>query len=113
MVHALSFVTPLLIDALPTIHFCLGFLLGTFTLAFLIRIILSWYPKVNAYNGFWGFASWSTEPVLVITRKIIPPIGGVDITPVIWVALTSLFRELLVGQQGLLTQVMRNSQGIV
>jgi YggT family protein len=32
----------------------------------------------------------------------VPPIGGVDIAPVIWVGLITLLRELLVGQQGLL-----------
>jgi YggT family protein len=31
----------------------------------------------------------------------------VDVAPVIWVGLTSLVRELLVGQQGLVTQLMR------
>ena len=36
--------------------------------------------------------------------------GGVDITPVIWVGLISLLRELLVGQQGVLSQILRNSQ---
>ena len=51
-----------------------------------------------------------TEPVLGVSRKLIAPIGGVDVTPVIWVGLVSLIRELLVGQQGLLTQmVMRLS----
>ena len=51
-----------------------------------------------------------TEPVLAVSRKLIAPIGGVDVTPVIWVGLVSLIRELLVGQQGLLTQmVMRLS----
>jgi YggT family protein len=30
----------------------------------------------------------------------------VDVTPVIWLGLISLVRELLVGQQGLITQVM-------
>jgi YggT family protein len=34
----------------------------------------------------------------------------VDVTPVIWVGLVSLARELLVGQQGLLTQVLRQAQ---
>ena len=43
-------------------------------------------------------------------RPIVPFIEGdgigVDVTPVIWLGLISLVRELLVGQQGLLTQVM-------
>jgi YggT family protein len=45
-----------------------------------------------------------TEPLLAPTRRLIQPIGGVDVTPVVWVGLVSLLRELLVGQQGLLTQ---------
>jgi YggT family protein len=51
-----------------------------------------------------------TEPLLAPTRRLIQPIGGVDVTPVIWVGLISLLRELLVGQQGLITQVMLRSQ---
>jgi YggT family protein len=35
----------------------------------------------------------------------------VDVTPVVWVGLLSLVRELLVGQQGLLTQWLRQSAG--
>jgi YggT family protein len=35
-------------------------------------------------------------------RKFVPPIGGVDISPIIWVGIISLLREILVGQQGLL-----------
>jgi YggT family protein len=32
----------------------------------------------------------------------VPPIGGVDITPIIWFGIISLIRELLLGQQGIL-----------
>ena len=102
--------TSILIKALPTLHLLLGYLLSTLTLAFLLRIVLTWYPKVNANKGFWLLITLPTEPVLGITRKLIAPIGGVDISPVIWVGLTSLLRELLVSQQGLLTQILMNSQ---
>jgi YggT family protein len=39
---------------------------------------------------------------MVPSRKIIPPLGGVDITPIVWVGIVSLLREILLGQQGLL-----------
>jgi YggT family protein len=42
---------------------------------------------------------------LLPTRKIIPAIGGVDITPIIWVGIFSLIREMLLGQQGILTML--------
>ena len=37
-----------------------------------------------------------------LTRKLIPPIGGVDVGPVIWIGVISFLREILVGQQGLI-----------
>ena len=83
-------------------------LLAGLTLGFLIRIVLTWYPKVDLNKGLWPLLSWPTEPFLAITRKFVAPIGGVDITPVIWVGLISLFRELLVGQQGLISQILQN-----
>ena len=107
---ALSFVTPLLIETLPIVHLCLGLTLAFLTLAFLMRIILTWYPKVNLGQGFWPILVLPTEPILIITRKVVPPIGGVDITPVIWVGLVSLFRELLVGQQGIISQILLHNQ---
>ncbi len=47
-----------------------------------------------------------TEVILSPTRRFISPIGGVDITPVIWFGLISLSRELLVGPQGILSQIL-------
>jgi len=104
--NALSFVMPIFYEAIPIIYLFLGFLLSALTLAFLLRIILSWYPNINISKGFWIIISLPTEPILSLTRKIVPPIGGVDVTPVIWVGLISLLRELIVGQQGLLTQIV-------
>ncbi len=98
------------IESLPIIQFILGVVLALFTLAFLMRIILTWYPKINLNKGFWPLIAWPTEPFLALTRKFVNPIGGVDVTPVIWVGLTSLARELLVGQQGIISQIVHRTQ---
>ena len=110
---ALSFVMPLLLQALPVLHLCLGLLLAAWTLAFLLRIVLTWYPQVHLNQWAWPVVAWPTEPVLAVSRRVIAPIGGVDVTPVIWVGLISLVRELLVGQQGLLSQILMNAQAAV
>ena len=95
---------------LPPFAMGLGLLLSAWTLLFLFRIVLTWYPQVDLSQGVWRLVAIPTEPVLSLSRRLIAPIGGVDVTPVIWVGLVSLVRELLVGQQGLLTQmVMRLS----
>ena len=108
----MSFVTPLLLQALPVLHLLLGLLLAAWTLAFLLRIVLTWYPQVDLNQGAWPLVAWPTEPVLSLSRRVIAPIGGVDVTPVIWVGLISLVRELLVGQQGLLSQILMHAQVI-
>ena len=108
----MSFVTPLLLQALPVLHLILGLLLAAWTLAFLLRIVLTWYPQVDLNQGAWPLVAWPTEPVLSVSRRVIAPIGGVDVTPVIWVGLISLVRELLVGQQGLLSQILMNAQAV-
>ncbi len=99
--------------ALPLLHLGLGLLLAAWTLLFLFRIVLTWYPQVDLSRGPMALLFLCTEPLLAPTRRLIQPIGGVDVTPVVWVGLISLVRELAVGQQGLLTQVMRHSAAAV
>ena len=92
---------------LPLLHLLLGLGLAAWTLLFLFRIVLTWYPRVDLQRGGWRLLHGPTEPLLALTRRWVAPIGGVDVTPVIWLGLVSLLRELLVGQQGLLTMAIR------
>jgi YggT family protein len=77
-------------------------LLGVMIFLFIFRIVLTWYPQLNLNRFPFNVVAWPTEPFLVPMRKLVPPLGGVDITPIIWVGIFSLLREILVGQQGLL-----------
>ena len=92
----------LLINSLQILDVSLGIFLSYLTIVFLIRLILTWYPKINLSNGLWLFISIPSSSVLNLTRKLIPPIGGVDVGPVIWIGFISFLREILVGQQGLI-----------
>ncbi|MBW4448187.1 MAG: YggT family protein [Spirirestis rafaelensis WJT71-NPBG6] len=85
----------------------LGLVLGLMILLFIFRIILTWYPQVDLNRLPFNLIAWPTEPFLVPLRKLVQPIGGVDITPIIWVGILSLLREILLGQQGLLTMMSR------
>jgi YggT family protein len=86
----------------------LGTVLGIYILLFIVRIVLTWYPQVEANKFPFNVAVVPTEPALIITRKLIPPIGGVDITPIIWVGIVALLREVLLGQQGLIVMMSRS-----
>jgi len=79
--------------------------LGVMILLFIFRIVLTWYPQVDLNRFPFNLVAWPTEPFLVPLRKLVPPIGGVDITPILWVGIFSLLREILIGQQGLLTML--------
>jgi len=85
----------------------LGLVFAFMTLLFIFRIILTWYPQIDLGKFPFNVVAVPTEPLLAPTRKIVPPIGGVDITPILWVGVFSLLREILLGQQGLLTMMTR------
>jgi YggT family protein len=85
----------------------IGIFLGLMTLLFIFRIVLTWYPQVELHRFPFSAIAIPTEPLLAPTRKLIPPLGGVDISPIIWVGIVSLLREVLLGQQGVLTMLMR------
>lgn len=85
----------------------LGILFGVMTFLFILRIVLTWYPQIEATRFPFNLVILPTEPLLLPMRKLVPPIGGVDISPIIWVGIFTLLREILLGQQGLLTMATR------
>ncbi|MDJ0574262.1 MAG: YggT family protein [Xenococcaceae cyanobacterium MO_234.B1] len=88
----------------------LGLLLGLMTILFIFRIVLTWYPQLDLNRFPFSLITIPTEPFLSPSRKIIPPLGGVDITPIIWVGICTLLREILLGQQGLITMALKAYQ---
>ena len=68
----------------------------------LLRVIISWFPETDVNEMPWVLVCAPTEGLLKITRDIVPPSFGVDISPVVWIAVASFLREILLGQQGIL-----------
>jgi YggT family protein len=90
-------------DTTLILSWTIGIILGVMTLLFILRIVLTWNPQIDVNRFPYSLVAWPTEPFLVPIRKLIPPLGGVDISPIIWVGICTLLREILLGQQGLLT----------
>ena len=59
-----------------------GQILGLYKMVLLVRIILTWIHH-NPNNSAAVFLYKITEPVLEPVRRIIPSIGGIDISPII------------------------------
>lgn len=86
----------------------ISILLGLMTILFIFRIVLTWYPQAELTKFPFSLVVYPTEPFLKPLRKIVFPIGGVDITPIILVGVCTLLREILVGQQGLITMALNH-----
>ena len=52
-----------------------------FIFTMLIRVVLSWIQP-GGYNPVIGLISQLTEPLMAPARRIIPPFGGLDISPI-------------------------------
>ena len=87
-------------------------LLTVATMLFIARIIMSWDPAIKPDAMPWSIAYLPTEPLLGPTRKVIQPVGGVDVAPVVWLAFISLLNELLLGPQGILV-LISNSESLL
>ena len=55
--------------------------INLFVYAIFIRIILSWIAQ-GAYNPATAIITTLTEPVLRPFRRLVPPLGGFDISPI-------------------------------
>jgi YggT family protein len=53
-----------------------------FTIMLFVRILASWIPEWQKYR-FVQFISFYTDPYLNFFRKIIPPLGMIDFSPII------------------------------
>lgn len=49
----------------------------------------------------------NAEPLLAATRRVVKPLNGLDVSPIVWVALLSLLSEVLTGPQGILMLLQR------
>lgn len=77
-------------------------------LFFILRIVMSWDPQYNTDKKMpWAVFYKPTEPILGPTRRLIKPIGGVDVSPIVWTFIISLLNEILLGPQGILVLIQR------
>lgn len=62
------------------------FLVIILSFAIFIRSILTWFPGARD-NALTGILAQITDPILVPLRKVVPPMGMIDITPLVAILL--------------------------
>jgi YggT family protein len=65
-----------------------------YTLAFIARAFLSWM-RISYYHLVARFLIQITEPVLAPLRRYIPPVGGLDFTPMVALLILWFVEQLL------------------
>ncbi|HSS22347.1 MAG TPA: YggT family protein [Pyrinomonadaceae bacterium] len=86
---------------IPTIGYVLYGLLGLYIMLLFVRVIFSWVT-FSYSNRFMRFVVNTTEPLLAPLRRMIPLLGGFDISPmiaffIIWIAQSAVAGTLLRG----------------
>ncbi|MBD2666319.1 hypothetical protein B6N60_01666 [Richelia sinica FACHB-800] len=61
----------------------------------IIRVLLTWFPTINWYNQPFAALSQITDPYLNLFRSIIPPLGGMDFSPVLAILALNFLGSLL------------------
>lgn len=77
---------PLLVTTLATF-------ISIYTVLIFIRILLSWFPNVNWFDPPFSILSQLTDPYLNVFRNIIPPLGGLDFSPILAILLLQLVQQ--------------------
>jgi YggT family protein len=104
---AIEYLAELDSSTAQTMIFVLKPTLTVYTLLMIVRIVMTWSPELSGDDFPWSIAFKSTESVLDPTRKVIKPFNGLDVSPIVWVALLSFVSEILTGPQGILNLIVR------
>lgn len=72
------------------------FVFGVLQLAILARVVYSWldpnpYPTNELKRLLWAI----TDPILEPLRRVVPPLGMLDITPIVALVLLSVLERLV------------------
>lgn len=69
-------------------------LFQVYTLMLFVRIISSWVPEWRETKVV-QFVSFYTDPYLDLFRKVVPPLGGIDFSPILAFISLSIIESFL------------------
>ncbi len=78
------------------IFLLLARVLQIYTFVLLVRILITWIPNLDPYHPIVQMLFQVTDPVLEPARKLIPPIGMIDISPIVVFIVLGILQDLLV-----------------
>jgi YggT family protein len=80
---------------LSAVAYVIEILLNIYMWIVIARALISWVNP-DPYNPIVNFLYRATEPVLCRVRRIIPDLGGIDLSPLIVLLIIYFLKEFLV-----------------
>ena len=71
-----------------------NFLFDLYSFILLARVLVSWFP-VDRYNPLVQWLYRLTEPVLAPIRRLLPPAGAIDFSPILAFVLLIVARRIV------------------
>ena len=62
----------------------------------LLRVVLSWVPGLDDRHPAVQFVHRATAPVLTPIRRVLPPAGGLDLSPMVAILLLIVAQRVVV-----------------
>ncbi|MGF1491755.1 MAG: YggT family protein [Microcoleaceae cyanobacterium] len=72
-----------------------GTFLQIYMVLIFVRILLSWFPNISWYDSPFSILSQLTDPYLNVFRSIIPPLGGIDFSPILAIFLLQFVARII------------------
>ncbi len=82
-------------DSLGLVSSTVSTTLSIYTGLLIIRILLTWFPNIDWYNQPFAALSQITDPYLNLFRQFIPPLGGMDLSPILAIFLLQILGSLI------------------
>lgn len=71
-------------------------LLNMINVLVMIWCLLSWFPNIKWYEQPFKTLDQIVHPILAPFRKVIPPIGAIDISPIVAIMVLNLVGQVVV-----------------
>ena len=69
--------------------------INIYLLLIFVRILLSWFQTAEWAQKAMTFISPITDPYLNVFRSFIPPLGGIDLSPILAIIVLNVVASLL------------------
>ena len=70
-------------------------LLGIINVLVMIWCLLSWFPNIKWYEQPFKTLDQIVSPILAPFRKVIPPIGAIDISPIVAIMVLNFVGQIV------------------